>query len=77
MRKSMQYVKDNNSWKPKKLLDLAMEILRRKHYSIRMEDAYVGWITRYIYIHNKRHPKDMGVPEIEEFLYSNEPASLE
>ncbi|MBW1813090.1 MAG: phage integrase N-terminal SAM-like domain-containing protein [Deltaproteobacteria bacterium] len=34
-----------------------MEILRRKHYSIRTEDAYVGWITRYIYFHNKRHPK--------------------
>ncbi|MBW2013788.1 MAG: hypothetical protein JRI69_08395 [Deltaproteobacteria bacterium] len=34
-----------------------MEILRRKHYSIRTEDAYVGCITRYIYFHNKRHPK--------------------
>ena len=64
----MQYVKDNNSRKPKKLLDLAREILRRKHYSIRTEETYVGWITRYIYFHNKRHPKDMGVPEIEEFL---------
>jgi len=68
MRKSMQYVKDNNSRKPKKLLDLAREILRRKHYSIRTEETYVGWITRYIYFHNKRHTKDMGVPEIEEFL---------
>jgi len=64
----MQYVKDNNRRNPKKLLDLAREILRRKHYSIRTEEAYVGWITRYIYFHNKRHPKDMGVPEIEEFL---------
>jgi len=45
-----------------------MEILRRKHYSIRTEEAYVGWITRYIYFHNKRHPKNMGVLEIEEFL---------
>ena len=26
------------------------------------------WIVRYILFHNKRHPKDMGVPEIEEFL---------
>jgi len=54
--------------KKKKLLDLAREILRRKHYSIRTEEAYIGWITRYIFFHNKRHPKDMGVPEIEEFL---------
>ena len=77
MRKSMQYVKDNNRRKSKKLLELAREILRRKHYSIRTEEAYVGWITRYIFFHNKRHPKDMDVPEIEAFLYSNEPASLE
>ena len=68
MRKSMQYVKDNQERKPKKLLELAKEILRRKHYSIRTEETYVGWIKRYIFFHNKRHPKDMGVPEIEEFL---------
>jgi len=77
MGKSMQYVKDNNRWNPKKLLDLAREILRRKHYSIRTEDAYIGWITRYIYFQNKRHPKYVGVPEIGAFLYSNESASLE
>jgi Phage integrase, N-terminal SAM-like domain len=28
----------------------------------------VQWIVRYILFHNKRHPKDMEVPEIEEFL---------
>ena len=77
MRKSMQYVKDNKRWNPKKLLDLAREILRRKHYGIRTEEAYVGWIKRYIYFHNKRYPKDMGVPEIGAFFYSNESASLE
>jgi hypothetical protein len=64
----MGHVKDNNGRKKKKLLDLAREILRRKYYSIRTEETYVGWISRYIYFHNKRHPKDMGVPEIEEFL---------
>ncbi|MBW2643716.1 MAG: phage integrase N-terminal SAM-like domain-containing protein, partial [Deltaproteobacteria bacterium] len=68
MRKPTGHVKDNNRRNPKKLLDLAREILRRKHYSIRTEETYVGWIKRYIYFHNKRHPKDMGVPEIEEFL---------
>jgi hypothetical protein len=38
----MQYVKDNNSRNPKKLLDLAREILRREHYSIRTEAAHIG-----------------------------------
>lgn len=30
--------------------------------------SYVGWITRYILFHNKRHPREMGVSEIEAFL---------
>jgi len=42
--------------------------LRRKHYSIRTEETYAGWITRYIHFHNKRPHKNMGVHKIEEFL---------
>jgi integron integrase len=53
---------------PKKLLDQVRDVLRVKHYSIRTEQAYVDWITRYILFHAKRHPKDMGAPEIEAFL---------
>jgi integron integrase len=37
-------------------------------YSRRTEDTYVDWIKRYILFHHKRHPKDMGAPEIEQFL---------
>jgi len=51
-----------------KLLDLVREKIRLKHYSIRTEEAYISWIKRYIYFHNKRHPKDMGQKEIEAFL---------
>jgi integron integrase len=53
---------------PKKLLDQTRERLRLKHYSIRTEESYVSWIKRFILFHNKRHPKDMGAAEIEEFL---------
>ena len=53
---------------PKKLLDQVRELIRRKHYSIRTEQAYVLWIKRYILFHNKRHPRDIGKPEIEAFL---------
>lgn len=42
--------------------------LRVKHYSIRTEQTYVDWIKRYIYYHGKRHPKDLGVRDIEAFL---------
>jgi hypothetical protein len=44
------------------------DVLRLRHYSYRTEQAYVGWITRYVLFHDKRHPKDMGTPEVEAFL---------
>jgi len=39
-----------------------------KHYSYRTEETYVQWIRRYILFHDKRHPNEMGVSEIEAFL---------
>ncbi len=44
------------------------DAIRLKHYSYRTEQSYVQWIRRYILFHNKRHPNEMGVPEIEAFL---------
>jgi len=55
------------SVKPK-LLEQLRDKIRMKHYSIRTEKAYVGWNLRYIFFHNKRHPKEMGAREIEQFL---------
>ena len=48
----------------KKLLDQVRDVIRVKHYSIRTEKSYVDWIKRFIYYHKKRHPMDMGVPEM-------------
>jgi len=53
---------------PKKLLDQVRDALRMKHYSYRTEQTYIDWIKRYILFHKKRHPKDMGTPEIQAFL---------
>ncbi len=44
------------------------ERIRTKHYSIRTEDAYVDWVRRFILFHDKKHPKHMGVQEVEAFL---------
>ena len=52
----------------KRLLDVVRDAIRTKHYSIRTEEAYVNWVRRFILFHGKRHPKDMGGPEIEAFL---------
>ena len=51
--------------RPRKLLDQVRDVIRTKHYSYRTEQTYVQWIYRYIMFHNKRHPKDMGVPDME------------
>ena len=61
------YNKTDNR-RPKKLLERAREIIRLKHYSIRTEQAYIGWMYRYILFHKKRHPKELGPREIEAFL---------
>jgi site-specific recombinase XerD len=50
------------------LLDLVRGVLRRKHYSIRTEQSYVDWIKRFILFHGKRHPAQMGKPEVTAFL---------
>ena len=42
--------------------------IRVKHYSIRTETQYVQWIRRFILFHGKKHPRDMGAPEVEAFL---------
>jgi integron integrase len=39
-----------------------------KHYSVRTEEAYVNWVKRYIFFHDKRHPAEMGAQEVEAFL---------
>jgi len=51
-----------------KLLDQCRSIARVKHYSRKTEDAYVGWIRRFIFFHNKRHPNEMAENEIRQFL---------
>lgn len=51
-----------------RLLDEVRRRLRLKHYSLRTEQAYVGWIRRYILFSNKRHPRELGGAEVERFL---------
>ena len=52
----------------RKLLDQVRDKIRFKHYSIKTEQSYIGWMKRYIIFHNKRHPQEMGKDEIEQFL---------
>lgn len=54
--------------RPPRLLDEVRRVLRVKHYSLRTEQVYVGWIRRFILANGKRHPRDMGAAEVEQFL---------
>ncbi|WP_097654022.1 integron integrase [Candidatus Chloroploca asiatica] len=53
---------------PPKLLDQVRAALRRKHYALRTEEAYVGWIRRFILFHGTRHPRELGATEVSAFL---------
>jgi integron integrase len=58
---------------PMKLEDQLRQALRRKHYSYRTEESYVGWYKRFVLWHKERageavHPSKMGAAEIEAFL---------
>lgn len=50
------------------LAEQIRNVLRCRHYSIRTEKTYVSWIRQYMAFHRMRHPRTMGVAEIEAFL---------
>ena len=51
-----------------RLLDLARETIRRRHYSYRTEQAYLHWMKRFILFSGKRHPSELGAAEVTAFL---------
>ena len=59
---------DPSTAKEPRLLDLVRTRLRTKRYSPRTEQAYVGWIRRYIRLHNLKHPREMGTAQVDAFL---------
>jgi integron integrase len=58
------------SGSPPKLLDQVRQAIRLRHYSRRTEAAYVAWIRRFIVFHRKRHPRELGEPEVTAFVSS-------
>ncbi len=51
-----------------RLMEQVHAALAARHYSPRTMRAYRGWIRRYIRFHGKRHPREMGEPELTAFL---------
>jgi hypothetical protein len=42
--------------------------MRTRHFAYRTEQAYLGWIRRYVNHHHRRHPGELGSAEVEAFL---------
>ena len=42
--------------------------MRRLGLSLRTEEAYVGWVRRFIRAHDQRHPRRLGASEVEALL---------
>jgi integron integrase len=51
-----------------KLLDQVRQTARLKHFSLRTERAYAQWVYRFVVYHGKRHPRELGAPEVQAFL---------
>ena len=50
------------------LSQVVRDKLRAGHYSRRTEEAYLGWIRRFIKFHGGRHPRELREPEVAAFL---------
>lgn len=51
-----------------KILEQVRHLMRMRHMSHKTERSYVAYMRDYILFHNKRHPKEMGVEEIRDYL---------
>src|SRR5208282_6930565 len=51
-----------------KFMEQCREVMRFHRLALRTEEAYLQWIKRFVFFHGKRHPKEMGEPEVQAFL---------
>ena len=50
------------------LFQVVRERMRRLGLSLRTERAYLAWIRRFVAANGRRHPRELGAPEVEAFL---------
>jgi integrase len=51
-----------------RLREQVREVMRFHHYAWRTEETCWYWIRRFIFFHQKRHPREMGVAEVSAFV---------
>ena len=52
------------------LLEQLRVAIRTRHYSRRTEEAYVGWVRRFVLFHGRKHPEGLSAAEVRDFLSS-------
>jgi hypothetical protein len=53
---------------PPRLLDQISQVMRVRHYSPRTEACYCHWVKQFILFHGKRHARELGAAEVQQFL---------
>lgn len=54
--------------RPLTLFAAVREAIRLRHYSLRTEKSYLGWVRRYVRFCGGRHPRELGATEVTTFL---------
>jgi len=50
------------------LFVMARDKMRTRHLALRTEQAYLQWLRRFVLFHGRRHPRELGASEVEQFL---------
>ena len=50
------------------VLEEARRVARLRQLSRRTEESYLHSIREFIYFHNRRHPRQLGAPEVRAYL---------
>lgn len=58
----------SSALRPATLIGRLREAIRARHYSRRTEEAYVGWVRRFIVWSGRRHPRELGAGDVRRFL---------
>jgi integron integrase len=50
------------------VFDAVIREIRSRNYSIRTEQSYVAWLSRFILFHKRQHPEELGANDIASYL---------
>ena len=54
--------------KPTRFLDQLRLHIREQGLAYKTEQTYIHWVKRFIYFHNKQHPQNLAMVDVEAFL---------